>query len=79
MAAVERDDVREVKLMPIKVERKLFRIGEGGIAVTLPKAWIRYYGLEPGDKVEIIADGELTIRVKPKGHEGGEAEIDSND
>ena len=78
MAALERDDVREVKLMPIKVERTLFKIGEGGIAVTLPKAWIRYYGLEPGDKVEIVADGELTIRVKDKGSEGEEGEIDSS-
>ena len=78
MAAVERDDVREVKLMPIKVERKLFKIGEGGFAVTLPKAWIRYYGLEPGDKVEIIANKELTIRVKPREHEDEEAGLDSH-
>ena len=32
--------------MPILVERKLFKIGEGAIAVTLPKAWINYYHLE---------------------------------
>ena len=50
--------------MPIKVERTLFKIGEGGFAVTLPKAWIRYYNLKPGDKVEIIANDVLTIRVK---------------
>ena len=50
--------------MPIKVERTLFKIGEGGVAVTLPKGWINYYNLRPGDKVEIIADAELTIRVK---------------
>ena len=49
--------------MIIKVERRLFRIGEGAIAVTLPKAWTRFHQLEPGDKVEIIADNELTIRV----------------
>ena len=49
--------------MPIKVERTLFKIGEGGFAITLPKAWVKYYNLQPGDKVEIIADGELTIRV----------------
>ncbi len=50
--------------MPIKVERTLFKIGEGGIAVTLPKAWIRYYNLEPGDQVEVIADTEIIIRIK---------------
>ena len=49
--------------MPIKVERTLFKIGDGGFAVTLPKAWIRYHGLKPGDRVEIIADSDLTIRV----------------
>ena len=50
--------------MPILVERKLFKIGEGGIAVTLPKAWIRYYNLKPGNKVEIIADKDITIKIK---------------
>lgn len=53
--------------MPILVERTLFRIGNGGFAVTLPKAWIRYYKLKPGDKVEIVANDDLTIRVKLKG------------
>lgn len=52
--------------MPIKVERTLFKVGEGGFAVTLPKAWVRYYQLKPGDKVEVIAESEITIRVKPK-------------
>ena len=50
--------------MPIKVERTLFKIGEGGFAVTLPKAWINYYQLKPGDKVEVIADSEIVIRIK---------------
>lgn len=30
--------------------------------MTLPKAWIRYYGLIAGDRLEVIANGELTIR-----------------
>lgn len=55
--------------MPTLVERKLFRIGEGGFAVTLPKAWINYNRLKPGDKVEIVANGELIIRVKAKPEE----------
>lgn len=50
--------------MPVIFERKLFKIGEGGIAVTLPKSWINYNGLKPGDKVEVIADSEIIIRVK---------------
>jgi AbrB family looped-hinge helix DNA binding protein len=52
--------------MPILVERKLFKIGEGGFAITIPKAWINYHRLKPGDKVEIIADNEIIIRVKTK-------------
>jgi len=55
--------------MPIMVERKLFPIGEGGFAVTLLKAWINYHRLKPGDKVEIVADVELIIRVKSKTEE----------
>ncbi len=50
--------------MPILVKRKLFKIGEGGVAITLPKAWINYHHLKPGDKVEVIADGDLIIRIK---------------
>jgi bifunctional DNA-binding transcriptional regulator/antitoxin component of YhaV-PrlF toxin-antitoxin module len=50
--------------MPIRVERKLFRTGEGGVAVTLPKAWVNYFRLQPGDVVEIIGNGELVIRIK---------------
>jgi len=63
--------------MPIKVERTLFKIGEGGFAVTLPKAWINYYNLQPGDKVEIIANDELIIRIKDKGNAGSEAASDN--
>ncbi len=63
MAKVERSYVREVSLMPVIFERKLFKIGEGGIAITLPKSWINYYGLKPGDKVEIIVNNDLVIRI----------------
>jgi len=52
--------------MPILVERSLFKIG-GGFAVTLPKAWVKHNNLKPGDKVEVIANREVTIRLKEKG------------
>ena len=52
--------------MPIVVERSLFKIG-GGFAVTLPKAWVRYNKLKPGDKVEVIANREVIVRLKEKG------------
>ena len=50
--------------MPIKVERILFRVGEGSLAVTLPKAWATYNHLKPGDTVEVIANDGVIIRVK---------------
>jgi len=57
--------------MPIKVERILFRIGEGSLAVTLPKAWVVYNRLKPGDTVEVIVNDGVTVRIKKKpGAEG---------
>ena len=48
--------------MPTLTLRKLIKFGDGGIVITVPIAWIRYYGLGAGDKLEVIADGELIIR-----------------
>ena len=50
--------------MPIKVERILFRVGEGSLAVTLPKPWIIYNRLKPGDKVEVVVDDGVMIKIK---------------
>ena len=66
MASLERSHVREVKLMPIKVERILFRVGEGSLAVTLPKAWVIYNRLKPGDTVEVIVNDGVTVHIKKK-------------
>jgi antitoxin component of MazEF toxin-antitoxin module len=54
--------------MPIKVERILFRVGEGSLAVTLPKAWVVYNRLKPGDRVEVIVDDAVTVQIK-EGHD----------
>jgi len=54
--------------MPTLGSRKLIKFGSSGLVVTVPKAWARYYHLRPGDRVEIIADGELVIR--PSQQEG---------
>ena len=66
MEKVEQSHVREDELMPIKVERILFRIGEGSLAVTLPKAWVIYNGLKPGDMVEVIVNDGVTVHIKEK-------------
>jgi antitoxin component of MazEF toxin-antitoxin module len=52
--------------MPIKVERIVFRVGEGSLAVTLPKAWVVYTHLKAGDTVEVIVNDGVLIRVKEK-------------
>jgi antitoxin component of MazEF toxin-antitoxin module len=60
--------------MPTQVERILFRVGEGSLAVTLPKAWVTYNRLKPGDTVEVIANDGVLIRVKQAPGAGGKAE-----
>ena len=64
MAEVERSHVREERLMPIKVKRGLFKVGEYSLAVVLPKPWVDYYDLKPGDVVEIVANDEVIIRIE---------------
>jgi len=52
--------------MPIEVERSLFKTGEDSLAVTLPKAWTRYLRLKAGDRVLIVVNDNLVIRLKEK-------------
>lgn len=52
--------------MPSLNVRTVLDLGQGSYVVCLPKAWCRYYGLKPGDKLEVISNGEITIRPKHK-------------
>jgi bifunctional DNA-binding transcriptional regulator/antitoxin component of YhaV-PrlF toxin-antitoxin module len=53
--------------MPQIYERSLIRSGdEGSCVISLPLAWLRYYGLGPGDKVDMIVNGDIIIRRKAK-------------
>lgn len=56
-------EIRELKFMPTLTLRKLIRFGDDGLVITVPKSWARYYQLKPGDQLEVIADGELIIRL----------------
>ena len=60
--------------MPILVERILFRVGEGSLAVTLPKTWVTYHNLQPGDTVEVIVNDGVHIRVKKDPRTEGKTE-----
>ena len=47
--------------MPTLTKRKLIRFGDDGLVMTLPKAWVRYYGLRAGDVLEVTANGDLVV------------------
>lgn len=47
-------------------ERTISRVGGASLMVTLPKGWLRYMGIKPGDTVEVITNGEVIIRPKRK-------------
>ena len=47
--------------MPLLETRKIYAAGNS-LAVTLPRGWLRYFGIKAGDEVEVIANGNLVIR-----------------
>jgi len=47
---------------------------KGSYMISLPKPWLRYFGLKPSYKFEVIANGKLTIHP-PKREANGKAEI----
>ncbi len=53
--------------MPTLTLRKLIKFGDGGLVITIPKSWVRYYKPKSGDRLEVIANEELTIRPTRKG------------
>lgn len=58
--------------MPTLTERSVINMGQGSFVMTLPKAWVRYFGIKPGDKLEIITNDDLIVRPKKR---KGEARI----
>jgi antitoxin component of MazEF toxin-antitoxin module len=46
--------------------RKIIRIGKTSLGVILPKAWLNYFLLQAGDKVEVISNGYITIKPPTK-------------
>jgi len=46
-------------------QRSLIRFGKG-IAITLPKGWTDYYGLRPGDKVQVKVNNKLIVTIIKK-------------
>lgn len=59
--------------MPNLVERNLIRFGDGGLVVCIPKPWATYYGLKPGDKVQVITNGKLVVKPIKRRRTDGKA------
>ena len=52
--------------MPHIELRKILRIGNSSLAITLPKTWLDFYGLKNGDTVELISNGNIKITPSKK-------------
>ena len=42
-------------------ERSLFKIGDGGIALVIPKSFAIAHHLEPGDVLRVKTNGKLVV------------------
>jgi len=47
--------------MPHEQTRKLIRVGNS-LAVTMPKAWLRYFNLTDKDRVTVLSNGRVIIK-----------------
>jgi len=48
--------------MPTLTLRRVIKLGQNGLVITLPADWVRYYNLKAGDRLEVIANEKLTVR-----------------
>ncbi len=48
--------------MPQKYRRTVVKIGKTSLGVILPKAWLTYFCIKAGDKVEVVSNGHIHIR-----------------
>ena len=48
--------------MPSLEERTIYKVGKSSMVITLPRRWLKYFGLKAGDSVELTINGDLTIR-----------------
>ena len=42
-------------------ERSLIRMGDGGFTITIPKPWVTFYQLQPGDVVRVKTNKKLVV------------------
>jgi len=51
--------------MPHKETRTILQIGNS-VCVTLPKPWVEYFHLKTGDKVTVVSNGDLVVKLPHK-------------
>lgn len=49
--------------MPTTTIRKVIKLGQNGFVLTLPIGWVRYHNLKAGDKLEVIANRRLIVKL----------------
>ena len=47
--------------MPNIFERSLIRAGDGGLVLVIPKSWVTYHCLKPGDILRVKTNGNLVV------------------
>ena len=52
--------------MPQLTQRSLIRLGGDSLVITIPKGWLDYNNLKPGDMVQVETNGDVIIRPKGK-------------
>jgi len=55
--------------MPSMFKRSLLRIGNGALAVVVPKSWVDYHGLRPKDVVQVKVNKNLVVYPEVIGKE----------
>ena len=49
--------------MPMSTIRTVIDMKQGSYLITLPKQWVRYMRIQPGDKLEVTIRDHLTVRT----------------
>jgi hypothetical protein len=49
--------------MPHKNLRRIIKVGETSFGIIIPIGWLRYNNLKNGDKVEVISNGNIEIKL----------------
>jgi len=55
--------------MPHEETRKIIRVGNS-YAVTMPRAWLRYFKLKGKDQVTVISNSTVIIKPPPLKEDG---------